>query len=265
MTKKKKGRFLSNLLHPQTDRYLNKRNAPAVPIEVMAENLKKLPDAFWGLYAFESDPIKGKIDLQTRMRLIDISNNCGREYAQACLASGKKEVRKLAADLGIDVQFQPRPGFWALEGSRVLFAQYFTNGKIEVYTDNLDKMETLLAQSAVSKILNTQNVADVLLGHEVFHYFEDRDYKTIPTENEKVNLSPFKLIANNSRVECLGEIAAMQFAKTLLDLEYSPFLFDVIFTYNYDKQAAYDLYDSILALASQSQDVWNPQLLSVMA
>ncbi|MBF0578369.1 hypothetical protein IM774_00890 [Erysipelotrichaceae bacterium RD49] len=49
------------------------------------------------------------------------------------------------------------------------------------------------------------------------------------------------------------------------NLEYSPFLFDVIFTYNYDKQATYDLYDSIMTLTRSNQSFWNPKLLAAAA
>lgn len=240
--------LLHRMFDIRTDHYMQKRNAPAVPVETMAANLKQLPDAFWGLYAFESDPIRGKIPMEERRRLTDVCIRCGQDYARRASGSGETDIQAIAGQLGIDVRYLQRPGLSAMEGSRVLFARWLPDGIIEVYTDNLDKMKELYRSSGVAGVL-AADPGDVVLAHEIFHQFEDLDHDTIPTENEKIQLSPVRWFSNRSRIECLGEIAGMQFAKELLGLDFNPFVFDVIFTYNYDRQASYDLYDMIMSLA----------------
>ena len=245
---KKRSGFLKRMYDIRTDHYFQRRNAPALPVETMAANLKQLPDEFWGLYAFESDPIKGKIPMEERLRLTAVCISCGREYARIALAECEGNVRDLAQQLGIEVKYLPRPQTAAMEGSRVLFARYLPHGRIEIYTDNLDRMKRLSAHSGLSGILPA-DPADLLLAHEIFHYYEELHHDRLPTENERIQLSSIPWISNRSRIQCLSEIAGMQFAKELLGLDFNPFLFDVVFTYNYDTQASFDLYDMIMELA----------------
>lgn len=72
----------------------------------------------------------------------------------------------------------------------------------------------------------------------------------IYTRTERVELwrKPF---SNRSSIVCLSEIAAMAFAKRLLDLPFNPYALDVLLVYPYDANAAFGLYAEICDLMKE--------------
>jgi hypothetical protein len=100
--------------------------------------------------------------------------------------------------------------------------------------------------------LGKVNIFDILLAHEIFHGIEYTNKDLIYTKTEKVELwrKPF---SNRSPIICLSEIAGMAFAKELLNLDFSPFLFDVFLMYGYNKEAATCLYEDILEIANENK------------
>ena len=166
---------------------------------------------------------------------------------------GRKSPSLIARELGVEVRFPHRPAAKALEGNRVLFAQYTSPHLIEVFTDCTKRMEKAFAVSSLRTVLGDVDIKEVLLAHELFHFFEERDAKTIFTENEKKDLPVLGIFRNSSRILCLGEMAAMRYAKGIMGLGYSPYVFDVLLTYLYDKQAACNLYAAIEKLTTSSE------------
>ncbi len=238
--------------------YLQRENHPIVPLEDIARDLVTLTDEQWGEYAFRRDPIYRKFSSEEKERLIRLSNECGDEYAEKCRVGGIKGYQSpylIASSLGVEVEYPNRPSAKAFEGDRVLFAQYTTPNHIEVYTDCTDKAERAFSTPAMTAILGNVNMREILLCHELFHYFEYVDEKTIFTENEKKTLTLFKVIKNRSRIMCLGEIAAMRFAKSVMQLSYSPYVFDILLSYLYDKQTACNLYYKTKKLLFPEPDV----------
>lgn len=225
-----------------------KVNSPILSMEELAAALTVISDEEWGQYAFRRDPIGGKFTPEEKKRLIRLSLECGDAYVRESTEAGRKSASLIAKELGVEVRYPQRPGAKALEANRVLFAQYTSPSLIEVFTDCWEKMEKVLDTSSLRNILGDVDIREVLLAHELFHYFEERDAKTIFTENEKKDLPVFGVFRNSSRILCLGEMAAMRYAKGIAGLSYSPYVFDVLLTYLYNQQAACNLYGSIQKL-----------------
>ena len=179
--------------------------APDVPPAEMAAYLRSLDDRQWGRYAFSREPLEGKFTPQ------------------------QKDAYTAATPAG---------------GGQVLFAQFVQPDEITIFTDCLDKAETLGGLLPARAKLQS-----IILAHELFHAVEEAN-PDIYTRTEKIELwrKPF---SNKSCIVCLSEIAAMAFAKQLLGLDFNPYALDVLLVYPYDAQAACGLYAEICDLMKE--------------
>ena len=113
--------------------------------------------------------------------------------------------------------------------------------------DGVRKGRALLSEPGVSHALTGQlDIAKLLLGHELFHFVEEKYKKEIWTRTYKIELWAPKPLHNRSGVAVLGEIAAMSFAKTLTGIPYSPYVMDAFLVYGYSPEAASGLYEEMM-------------------
>ena len=225
--------------------------SPLLPLPQLLEGLLSLGELEWGWYAFARDPIGGRFSPQQKRELIQKASDCGREYARRCLQEFPGcTPAQLASRLGLKVLYPQRPLEKSAAGGRVLFALFTSPDQIEIFTDCTAKAGEAIRREHLEEMLQGVEVQDVLLAHEIFHYLEQRDADTIFTETYRFDLRPFGILHNRSRVVCLGEIAAMGFAKELLGLSYCPYLFDVFLVYFYQQQVACNLYAQIKKLSA---------------
>ncbi|SEW04101.1 hypothetical protein [[Clostridium] fimetarium] len=220
-----------------------------LPLTMIITNLLKLSDEDWGMYAFSKEPLDGKFDLTEKREYIKKSTQCG--VYEAVLISAKYEnhtMEDIASNLELEVDTQDMPN----GGDYVIFAQYMEPKKITIFMDTIKKAEPLIKDQGIKELLGDIDIYHLLLAHEIFHGIEFHKKNTIYTQTEKIELwkKPF---SNLSRIICLGEIAGMSFAKELLKLNYSPFVFDVILMYGYNKEAATALYESIIEIVNDTE------------
>lgn len=99
------------------------------------------------------------------------------------------------------------------------------------------------------------NIKNMLLWHEIFHVLEFQKADTMFTRREKIALwrGP---IPNRSRIRCLGEIAAMQFAAEMERVPYSPYCLDVLLVYGYNEKAASALFDEMKQVLSSHVEAY---------
>lgn len=209
--------------------------------EEMVERLQSITDEVWGLYAFRRDPIRGKFTKEEKTRLVNQAIACGREKAlQIKKDKIWQSVYELATQLGLKVEYPDRP----VGGGHIIFAQFVNPNIITIYKDSIDKAEKCDALQGIQ-------VEQIVLAHEIFHYIEEQD-EDIFTRTEKIRLwkiGPFK---NDSNIVCLSEIAGMAFAKELLDLEYSPFILDVLLVSLYHTNVSDALYEEIISIEEEN-------------
>lgn len=219
---------------------------PEVPFEEMVKKLESLSEEDWGRYAFSREPLEGRFTDEQKMDYTARANACGREWARKISEEcGTKNPRKIAEKLGMQVKTPKTP----VGGGLVLFAQFVEPDEITIFTDCVDKA-VRLEESCGNSLLERENLTNTLLAHELFHAVEEQHVKEIYTKTEKVELwrKPF---SNKSTISCLSEIAAMAFAKELLNLKASPYMLDVLLVYSYDKNAAWGLFDEIMSMTSE--------------
>ncbi len=212
------------------------------PIGMMVEDLCRIPEEEWGSYAFSREPLNGKFSEEERRELTGKAIACGQEYAGKLIAEyGSRDPKVLAQKLGAEVDYPEMPQ----NASRVLFAEFREPKTVHIYRDGVRKGESLFGEPGVREALGELDIERLLLGHELFHFVEERARKEIWTRTFKIDLWPGPL-HNRSGVMVLGEIAAMAFTKTLNELPYSPYVMDMYLVYGYSPEAASGLYEEMM-------------------
>lgn len=218
-----------------------KREGPHVPLNEMADQLAAITYEQWGIYAFSRDPLEGRFTPEQKREYTKAANACGREWAKKTAEHYQtRSPEELARKLGMKIYRPDMP----VGGGQVIFAQYVQPDEITVFMSCIREAAKLQEESGCI-LLKQERLFDILLAHELFHAVEEQNADTIYTRTEKIELwrKPF---SNRSTIACLSEIAAMAFAKELLELPCSPYILDVLLVYAYDKEMAWGLYDEIL-------------------
>ena len=220
-----------------------------LPLAEMTEALLKLPDSVLGLYAWTADPLEGKFSIAQKYDYIIRAMQCGKEEAMLIRARyGTSDPDELAVLMGLKIS-EPR---LPVGGGRVVFAQYTEPDEVMIFMDAVDRAEALIQEENLGPLLKYTDIRRLLLAHELFHGVEYSKRETIYTKTEKVELwkKPF---SNQSGLICLGEIAGMAFAGELLEMSCSPYIFDVVLMYGYNKEAAAVLFEEIMELAAAAE------------
>lgn len=233
---------LSSALNPAGRPAFGAPEAPRVPPAEMAAALRAMTDPQWGRYAFSREPLEGKFTPEQKDAYTAKANACGAEWADRIAARyGSRDPWVIAGAMGLTVKTPATPA----GGGQVLFAQFVQPDEITVFTDCLDKAETM-----GDALPPRGELERIILAHELFHAVEEQNPDTVYTRTERIELwrKPF---SNKSSIVCLSEIAAMAFAKQLLGLPFNPYALDVLLVYPYDAGAACGLYEEIQELTNE--------------
>ncbi len=220
------------------------------PLTEMIDHLLTLSDLSFGCYAWSREPLERKFDQLQKLDYVRKAIDCGQTEAKLLKAQYQTDDPVTIArqmDLRVDTPDTPTGG------GHVIFAQYVEPDEVTIFMDAVDKGRQLIADHELAECLENVDVFHLLLAHEIFHAVECKKQDTIFTRTEKVELwkKPF---SNRSGLICLGEIAGMAFAKELLNMTYSPYLFDVLLMYGYQPEAATALYEEIIEIAGQAAE-----------
>lgn len=211
----------------------------------MIQNLLQVDDESWGLYAFSRDILKERISADKKSEMIEKSISCGKEYAQRIIREfGSNDVNFIAEKLKLKVAFQDS----VMTGKTILFGNYTPPDEIVIMTEPVSKAVQLIPEeeSVLIEYFPKNSIINIILGHEIFHYLEDKFEQEIYTRTEKILLWSFLGFKNYSTVRALGEIAAMAFTKELNGLKYSPFILDILLYYAYNSSSTEKIYRDVL-------------------
>ena len=211
----------------------------------MIRNLLQVDDETWGLYAFSRELLNHRIQAEKKSEMIFKAMTCGREYAKRIiLESGTEDIQTIAKKYKLKIEIQND----LITGKRILFARYTPPDKIEIMTEPVHKAVNLIEREEPNLIeyFKKDDIIEIILSHEIFHFLEEQNSREIYTRNEKILLWKFMGFKNYSTINALSEIAAMAFARELKGLSYSPFLLDFLLYYSYDSISAEKIYGDIL-------------------
>ena len=217
---------------------------PAVSFRKILENVTQLPDEVWWQYAFASSPMNQVLPYQKKMLLARKAARCGDGYAMQYKENDKNLVpEKIAKSLGLSVTVRQ----CASACGQVFFAQFTEPDKIVIYEDSIHRFQAFIQEETEEgDWWRTADIRQVILAHELFHWVEMKEQKTIYTRTERIQLWKIGPLTNHSRISCLSEIAAMHFAKTLTNFPFSPYVLDVLLIYPYNKEAASASFRSLI-------------------
>ncbi|MGG7143095.1 hypothetical protein ACQPVP_06475 [Clostridium nigeriense] len=210
-------------------------------IEEKIDFLININDEEWGQYAFSRDPLKGKVSEELRKKIIEKASECGKKEAIKIKEKYRDvPIKKILKRIGLEYIEKDSDG----TESYIMFACYNSPNKITVFKKNKMLVEEFIKENELSSKLEYIDVESMLLAHELFHHIEENN-KNIYTKNEKIVLWKIGKYKYKSGLVCIGEIAAMAFAKELLSINYNPYIFDVLMLYPYDENKAVELYKEI--------------------
>lgn len=223
-----------------------KENMPT--LVQMASALREVDDESWGKYLFSRDILRDRVTPEQKSEKIAKSIACGVEYAQRILSETETDSPdRIASFFGLHVA----EGDVQMTEKRVLFASFTPPDEITIMKEPLKKYGGVLAALPPedSALLPAESeVRSILLGHELFHFVEERHKDEIYTRTEKIRLWKIFGFENNSTIRALGEIAGMAFTKMLCRIPFSPSLLDVLLLYSYNENYSREVYRCVTDL-----------------
>jgi hypothetical protein len=229
--------------------YLVEKNAlPEIPLPEMITRLLTLDDEFWSEeYSFSRDPLRRLISGPDRKFLSKAARECGIYTVQNVrTVHGEQNPRQTAEQLGLSIK-----KIQGADGSgRIRFAEFREPDEIRIYEDCLNRIDSVAEEAGENETLFS-GAEDALIAHELFHFLEIQQKDTIFTQTHYHILPPFLFFKRRVKPLCLSEIAAMAFVKEYLHLSYSPYIYDLLLTYCFNKTGAQRLYQHINCLITQ--------------
>lgn len=212
--------------------------------EEMLDNLLKINAKTWGEYQITQDILFNKIKKDDYEYIIDNSLKAGNYLAQEIK---NNDIEEICYENKISIKnIETKPGT-----KKLLFGQFTTPNKIVISITPIDNLMKLIKKTKYKKLFNKSDVYNVILAHELFHYFEIKNRKTIFTQNYKICLWKLFNYKHQSTLRCTSEIAAMKFAKELTNVDYFPNILDVLLLYSFNKKAALNIYNKVLNMELQ--------------
>lgn len=220
---------------------------------MISENIRaiiQIDDYVWGQYAFSRDPIRRKISNDRKEELIKKAISCGHEEAMKIKAAyGKQAISEYCKNAGIQVILKESEG----SDGYIVFAQYNSPNKITVYQKNIEHVNAWIKDNHLLSLLERIDVKQLLIAHEMFHHLEYTQADII-TQSEKIELWRFGPFKHESKMIAVSEIAAMSFARTLMNISYNPYVFDVVMLYPHDDEKVQTLVADIMEINEQYKE-----------
>ncbi len=223
-------------------------------LEEIVLNLSKIDDITWGKYNLEIDLLHNKIKKDEQDSLVIGAINCGKELAKKLKNEyGTNDLKEIASLNKL--QILNRQGYNDPAG-RLIFALFTPPRKIQIMEEPLNncRRHTKEFRNINNAIFIKDNLAQLITAHELFHFFEEENKKTIYTRTTKIVLWKFLGIRYKSTIRNLSEIAAMAFAREITDFPYSPFLVDFVLLWDYSRRNTLKNYNEIVEYYNENNE-----------
>lgn len=208
--------------------------------------LKAVPDEIWNTYALRNEPLKYKLAAADQADFLQLAHRTGIRLAHRVWGQyPDQSLSDIYRALGIQLhELSDEDG-----GHYTMFACYTEPDKVELYTETIRLAEESLREENCTAALAGIQIRDILLAHELFHYYEcTLSAEELPTKQKLLTLWHIGRFQYKSSIISLNEIAAMAFAKEYLSMPYSPYILDVLLLYHSNRRMAMELYEYICKL-----------------
>lgn len=210
-------------------------------IKEKVESLIAMTDRQFGYYQVKLDPLKDKIPKDEVTYLIDESITCGKELAKELRQTyGEITTRELIERLDLNLTIKDTNT--TLE--YVYFGTFQPPNQITLYEKNIEPGANLL-QSFALKEFEQIETADVVLAHELFHYFEENNPKLF-INRYQIELWKVLGYTRRSGLIATSEIGAMAFAKEWLNLSFNVNLLDYVLLQPFNPELADNIWSAMM-------------------
>ena len=210
-------------------------------LKYWCQELSCFPEEVWISYAKAREPLTRLVSLEDYTSHFYAARKCGMDLAHLARRQWDGlSCEEMAQQLGVRVQRLPMP-----EGEGMLtFAMFHEPDLIQVFTDNAEATELLLRESGGTKFLGEVDICEMLLAHELFHAMQ-LQHPELYVNKKHIRLWKIGPFERYSALLSLEEIAAMAFAETLLGLDHTPYVYDVLMLLPQATMEARKLYDRL--------------------
>ena len=188
-------------------------------------------------YLLAQDHLYNKISEKQRSRLRDQAIMCGKNAANRFPTHDLWEYCQQEA---IEIEYFTEEV--KAENFRFVLAEFQLPNQILINQTLLKEAQAFLSEL---NFLSDQRVDEILLAHELYHYIENQQELFTIKKNLTYQTGPFKRAA---RVHALSEIAAMSFAQTLLGLNFSPMVLNIVLLHNVAPEYSKELVELLLVI-----------------
>lgn len=212
------------------------------------EELLSIPSECWYLYAMEKDLLGCKLSRSEQDRLIKKAAACGTQLA----AATKKKystihIKECCSFFDIDLCYKD---FEKCSEDRIEFAFFEPPQKVVLYNNIIEPAEELLQQLQIDQWEGSLKLENILVAHEWFHFFEEKNKTAFFTRATKIPVFSFGPFKRVSSLRALSEIAAMSFAKEWNGLTFDPFALNFVLAYPFSIEIAMNHYQRIVEFAA---------------
>lgn len=191
--------------------------------------LKKISIADWCDYLVDRDFLSGRITPEQRTEIIAGAVACGQDLAhQVRRQYGDLTATQLAYELNCTVEHADNQKIH----EQIFLATFTEPNQIKLYDEPIQKLVGL-GLADLDEALITQ----IVLSHELFHYFEGQDSQ-LYSQTTQIELWHLFNYHHRTTIRSTSEIAAMSFSWALNDLHFSPLVIDLLTLACYNQTAA---------------------------
>lgn len=182
-------------------------------------------DDAWRMSILSDDPLFDRFTGEQREWITTAAATCGERRAAATLADfpGTRPV-DVAASLGRPAK---AVSFAYNKRMKLLYMGQYRNDSIYVSQEALTQIGSAVREHRLSGLLGTVDAEDVIVGHELFHFFEETDPE-LGLDQVRVRIKVWNLFPQNVRPAVADEIAASSFSQRLAGLGVNPRVLEVI-------------------------------------
>lgn len=203
-----------------------------IEFKEIIEKLYDVSDKSWGIYAFRKEIIKNKISIDEVDILVNKAIVCGSDIALKMHKNNIYSINQIIKEFKLNLLYKDE---YKDATDRLILALYNNPKKIVILKDPINRLVVNLNENKIYS-LNYQLIENILIAHEIFHYYENKNKKIFTKTSLKYNKN------------ILSEIAASSFTKEFLKLEFNPLMLDILFYYSYNKNTALSLYLDVIKI-----------------
>lgn len=201
-------------------------------------SLKVIPKNRWDDYILRQDLFYRHYTEEMCQDIVQKAKEAGRKKALEVSAESR-DMEELIRINGLKVKIAQDKEF--IMPDSINFAEYH-DGEIKISKRLLRALDK--NKDTLFRVLGEFQPCSVLFCHELYHFYEDTE-ENLENAGITIKIKPIPFINKTISPESAGEIAAYEFAGQMQKIDFHPYILGLIGLYEYDRNAADSIMNSI--------------------